>query len=308
MNILILKLGATGDVVRTTPLLRKLEGNVTWISAENNIELLKNIAVPIRSLSWDQRDIARDRTYDLLVNLEDTHEVSAFAATVDHKLAYGALLDREHSIAYTENSAEWFDLSLISRFGRTRADQLKLENRSTYQDLVFKGLGLPFSGESYLLPDAIETGLHGDVAISAVAGPVWPMKAWAHYGALQRELEACGYSVNVLPVRKTLLEHLGDIKNHRCLVSGDSLPMHLALGSGVNCVSLFSCTSPWEIYDYGIQVKILSPHLPEFFYQRGFDQRATTVISLKEVFDAVVGQLEGFDNSKSTVDTNHESV
>ena len=36
MDILIIKLGATGDVVRTTPLLRRLDGNATWITAAKN--------------------------------------------------------------------------------------------------------------------------------------------------------------------------------------------------------------------------------------------------------------------------------
>ena len=97
-----------------------------------------------------------------------------------------------------------------------------------------------------------------------------------------------GLTVNVLPKRSSLLEHLADVRNHRCLVGGDSLPMHFALGTGTRCVSLFTCTSPWEIYDYGIQTKIISPLLEEFFYKRGYDERATTAISVEEVFSAVM--------------------
>ena len=46
-----------------------------------------------------------------------------------------------------------------------------------------------------------------------------------------------------------MLEHLADVKGHRCLVSADSLPMHLALVSDVRCVSIFTCTIRWEIYE-----------------------------------------------------------
>ena len=77
-----------------------------------------------------------------------------------------------------------------------------------------------------------------------------------------------------------------------CLVGGDSLPMHLALGTRTRCVTLFTCTSPWEIYDYGIQQKIVSPLFEEFFYKRGQDRRATTAISVEEVETAVLTQLE----------------
>jgi len=146
----------------------------------------------------------------------------------------------------------------------------------------------------------VETGLAGDVAIAPEAGSVWPMKRWAYYNQLKRELELPGLTVNVLPQRPSLLEHLCDVRNHRCLVSGDSLPMHLALGSGTRCVTLFNCTSPWEIYDYGIQRKIVSPLLENFFYKRGFDERATAAIGLKEVFDAVMHQLGIFAERKQT--------
>jgi hypothetical protein len=69
--------------------------------------------------------------------------------------------------------------------------------------------------------------------------------------------------------------------------------MHFALGTKTPCVTLFTCTSPWEIYDYGVQEKIVSPLLSQFFYKRGYDERATTVVSVDEVLDAVMAQLEG---------------
>jgi hypothetical protein len=157
--------------------------------------------------------------------------------------------------------------------------------------LIFSGLGLEFKSETYYLPPARATGLQGDVTISSTAGPVWPMKKWAYYDELKKELQATGLKVNVLEDRRTLLEHLADVQGHRCLVSGDSLPMHLALGSGVRCVSIFTCTSPWEIYGYGLQEKVISPVLEEFFYARGYDASATTAINVDEVFSAVMNQL-----------------
>jgi hypothetical protein len=118
------------------------------------------------------------------------------------------------------------------------------------------------------------------------------MKNWAFYEELADELANRGLTVNRLPTRPGLLEHLGDVRNHRCLVGGDSLPMHLALGTGTRCVSLFTCTSPWEIHGYGIQTKLISPFLEEFFYKRNFDLRATTAISLEEVLAAVLQQVQ----------------
>lgn len=292
MNVLILKLGATGDVVRTTTLLGKLEGAITWITAAKNTPLLRRLEREVRCFSWEERTQATDQVYDLVINLEDDREVSAFLREVKYGRVFGAFLDDHNEIGYTADSHRWFDLSLISVHGRIEADQLKLRNRATYQELIFDGLGLTFAGEPYFLPPSIPTGLQGDVALSPVAGPVWPMKAWPYYSELQRALEARGLKVNVLPTRPSLLDHLADVRGHRCLVSGDSLPMHLALGSAVKCVSIFICTSPWEIHGYGLQRKLVSPLLAEFFYKRGFDSRATNAISLDEVLAATLEQLQ----------------
>ncbi|HXR47147.1 MAG TPA: hypothetical protein VN784_06865 [Candidatus Limnocylindrales bacterium] len=292
MNWLIVKLGATGDVVRTTPLLRRLNGEVTWLTASKNVVLLQDLKQPLRCLSWEQRESVRDECYDLIINLEDTAEVGSFVKTIECDELFGAYVDSANELRYTDSSRRWFDLSLISTHGRLKADRLKLQNRHTYQDLIFGGLGLRFCGEQYLLPESSETGLTGDVAISPEAGPVWPMKKWAYYDELKHMLEIRGLKVNVLRQRPTLLEHMSDVRNHRCLVGGDSLPMHFALGTGTRCVTLFTCTSPWEIHDYGIQHKLISPLLEEYFYKREYDHRATTAISPDEVFNAVMGQLK----------------
>ncbi len=75
-------------------------------------------------------------------------------------------------------------------------------------------------------------------------------------------------------------------------MGGDSLPMHFALGAGIRCVSLFTCTSPWEIFGYGVQKKIVSPLLERFFYKRGYDRGATTAIEVPEVVTATMESLE----------------
>ncbi len=305
VNVLIAKLGATGDVVRTTPLLRRLNGEVTWLTAAKNAVLLQNLHKNLRSISWEQGESARDRRYDLIINLEDSLEVGNFLKTFEFGELFGAYSDSSNVLRYTDNSRRWFDLSLISAYGKEKADSLKLQNRCTYQELIFDGLGLRFSGEKYLLPEPVETGLSGDVAISREAGPVWPMKNWAYYGQLKCALETKGLKVNVLPHRPSLLEHLCDVRNHRCVVGGDSLPMHLALGTGTRCVTLFTCTSPWEIHDYGIQKKIVSPLLEEFFYKRSYDVRATTSISVEEVLGAVLGELQASSATPMNGAINH---
>ena len=188
MNILILKLGATGDVVRTSSLLNKFTGAVTWITAPKNTVFLAGIRDGLRCLSWEQREQARDTNYDLVINLEDDLETSLFVKTVQYKQIFGAFVNSDNILQYTDDAHRWFDLSLISRHGRGKADHLKLLNRHTYQELIFDGLGFAFKGEKYFLRTPVETGLAGDVAIAADSGPVWPMKKWAYYNELKARL------------------------------------------------------------------------------------------------------------------------
>jgi len=291
MRTLIVKLNAAGDVVRTSSLLHRLPGSVVWVTAANNIPLLEGVSEGLTCLRWENRAAALEHEYDLVINLEDDREISEFVRNVRSHRLFGAHLNTSDQVGYTEDSKGWFDLSLVSVHGRQRADELKLLNRRSYQELIFEGLGLRFQGERYVLPRASASKLSGDVAITPVAGAVWPMKNWAYYSVLKERLQSAGLRVNFLPQRTTLLEHFADVASHRCLVGGDSLPMHLALGSGVQCVTLFNCTSPWEIYDYGLMTKVVSPLLAQFYYKRGMDERATKAISVDEVFDAVMGRL-----------------
>jgi heptosyltransferase-2 len=292
MNVLIIKLGAAGDVVRTTTLLRRLGDQITWLTEAKNTVLLEGVKEGLKCVCWEQRNQTKGTLYDLVINLEDTQEIGSFLKLLEYKQLFGAYLDSGNSLRYTDDSRPWFDLSILSRYGKQQADQLKYENRRTYQELVFEGLGWRFEGERYCLPEPTNPGLKGDVAIAPQAGLIWPMKHWAYYDDLERALKRNGLIVNVLPKRSSLLEHLGDVSNHRCLVSGDTLPMHLALASQVRCVSLFTCTSPWEIHDYGLQRKLVSPLIKEFFYKRGFAERATSAIPLEDVIAAVLEQLD----------------
>jgi heptosyltransferase II len=291
MKTLIIKLGATGDVVRTTTLLRVLDGEIHWLTSDLNTVMLKGSQKISELTPWAKRDRLRGRDYDLVINLEDTPEAASLLHDVKYKDLFGAHLNGSEKMGYTESSKKWFDLSLISRFGKEKADQLKLENRKTFQEMLFSGLGFSFSGQTYYIPDPEPTDLFGDIAIAPESGSVWPMKNWAYFDELKAKLEARGYSVNYLPLRRTLCEHINDVQNHKYLVSGDSLPMHIALGSGIRCLSIFICTSPWEIYGYGLQRKVVSPLLEKHFYKRNFQREAVESIGVDQVFDTVLEHL-----------------
>src|SRR4051812_39269354 len=121
MKIFIAKLGATGDVVRTTTLLKRLPGAITWVTAAKNKVFLQGLPHDVRVLSWEERNQSLDTAYDLAINLEDTLDVAEFAKTLRSKQIFGAYLNSDGSIRYTDDSRRWFDLSLISTYGREKA-------------------------------------------------------------------------------------------------------------------------------------------------------------------------------------------
>lgn len=293
MRTLIIKLGATGDVVRTTTLLHVLEGEVHWLTSDTNATMLEGSEKILEVIPWSRAHGLKGRYYDLMINLEDTAEIATLQNRIQYEDLFGAYMNGSGEMDYTESSREWFDLSLISRFGIKKADELKLLNRKTFQEMLFRGLGYAFSGQTYHLPPPEHTDLCGDIAIAPEAGAIWPMKNWPYYDEIKTRLEKAGYIVNYLPMRKTLKEHIGDIQNHRYLISGDTLPMHIAMGSGIRCLNLFICTSPWEIYGYGLQKKLVSPVLHKYFYNRGYYREAVESIGVDEVYDAVMEHLGG---------------
>jgi heptosyltransferase-2 len=290
-KLLIIKNGAPGDVLRTTTLLHLFRNwEVDWLTEKASRELLVNDY--IHCLIDDVGLIDSGKLYDLAINLEDTSDsVAAALGRIRCARIFGSYVDREKRICYTPDSAEWFDMGLISSRGIQKANEKKLKNRSSYQEIIFRALGYQFEGQQYVLPKRIPSSqLKGDIAIAPKAGQRWPGKNWHYFDDLAAALSK-KYRVNVLPMRKTILEHVGDIRGHKFLISTDSLPMHLALGLGIPCIAIFTCTSPWEIYDYNLLTKVVSPKLEQYFYSLEFNEDAVTCIPYQQVYDVTMEQL-----------------
>src|SRR5438094_909044 len=106
MEVLILKLGATGDVVRTTPLLRCLNGHVTWVTALKNKPLLEGLteaSVDLRAVEWGNRSILDGESFDLIINLEDDVETARILDSVRTDRLFGAYVNGKDRMSYTDD-------------------------------------------------------------------------------------------------------------------------------------------------------------------------------------------------------------
>ena len=141
MRILIIKLGAIGDVIRTTSILpmlkEKYKANITWVTKTESISLLKNNfnIDNLYSIEDLNKEILNQK-YDLVINFEDEIEACDLATNVKKDKLIGAYT-KEGKRTYTDNASEWFDMGLISKYGKEKADELKAKNKRTYQDIHF---------------------------------------------------------------------------------------------------------------------------------------------------------------------------
>ncbi len=290
-KICIIKIGATGDVVRTTPILHLYKkAEIFWITADKNKEILPSFLKNLKIFSIENinLDFFSKIEFDLIISLDDDYKTAELASNLKSKKICGIYLKNE-KILYTKDSNEWFDMGLSSRLGKKKADQLKWKNKKSYQEILFNILGYKFSGEKYILPKIIENKNKDKniIGIENRAGNRCPTKLWNKYNELKELLIAKGFQVIYFKDRNTMKEYIKDISQASYLVCGDTLGMHIALGLGIPTTAIFTCTSPQEIYDYGILKKIVSKNLNKAFYKTKYIFEAVDTISLKEVVSSL---------------------
>lgn len=292
-QVLIIKLGALGDVIRTTPLLRVLDGQITWVTSSPALPLLRNSPCITTLLAMDEPGFHLDHQYDLVVNLEDDIPSAELASAAAAETIIGPYLNGA-GVTYDGSSTEWFDMSLSSRHGRTKADELKMRNRKTYQEMIFSALGMTFHSEDPVLNLLLQKApVAGLIGIEERAGGIWPTKHWNRYRELAARLESLGYRTKFFKQRESVIEYADDINECEFVVCGDTLAMHIALALGKRVVAIFTCTSPYEIYGYGRLGKVVSPLLDRHFYQREYSPEPANAIAtddVEECFRTIAGQ------------------
>ena len=155
MNMLIIKLGAIGDVIRTTAVLKGLKEKYTdskifWAAKKESFGILKNNNLIENIFDIENKDEIKKIDCDLVISLDDDDEACSLASAVKAKKIIGAYMKNSEK-SYTEDSSLWFDMGLISKFSRKKADALKAKNRKTYQEIMYKILGLEYRKQEPML-------------------------------------------------------------------------------------------------------------------------------------------------------------
>ena len=157
MNILIIKLGAIGDVIRTTSVIPGLKARyknckISWVTKKESFGVLKNnsLITNIYLIGGNIHNRLKNKKYDLVISLDDDYEACRLASEVNSKKIIGSHLKNSQK-EYTKDSSLWFGMGLISKFGKQKADALKAKNKKTYQAIMYKILGLKYKKQEPVL-------------------------------------------------------------------------------------------------------------------------------------------------------------
>jgi lipopolysaccharide heptosyltransferase III len=297
-RLLITKLAAVGDVLRTTSFLaairKKYPGaSITWVTSPAARELVEGNALVDHVWMPDDPRLRRFR-FDVVLGPDADPQTAAIAGFVaaGTKLGYTAA-DSGEVIAANDAAEHWFRMGID--------DARKKRNTETYQSLVAKVLELDPAGvtEPILEPSdqdhararAVRASLAFDghvVGINTGAGSRWERKRWDvdHQQRLVEMLAERGIGVLLLggpeeagthqrlipdspksPVISAGTDHnyhafAALVEQCDVLVTGDTLALHVACARRVPIIALFGPTSTAEIELYGRGEKIVPEDLP----------------------------------------------
>ncbi|MBI2653399.1 glycosyltransferase family 9 protein [Candidatus Woesearchaeota archaeon] len=155
MNILVIKLGAIGDVIRTTSILSGLKEKyrnckIDWVTKKESLDVLRNNNLIDNVYLINNTKNMSNKAYDLVICLDDDFEACDLATKANSKRIIGSYL-KNNQKTYTKDSHLWFDMGLISRFGKQEADELKAKNKLTHQEIMYKILGLNYKKQEPIL-------------------------------------------------------------------------------------------------------------------------------------------------------------
>ncbi|MBL1213164.1 MAG: glycosyltransferase family 9 protein [Ignavibacteriae bacterium] len=295
-KILIIKLDAIGDVLRTTcilPALRKKypDAHITWLTKSNSVDLFKHNPFVDRVLEFEDSKIIpllKVEYFDLIIHPDASPQSAAPASYSNSENKKGFILNKKGKVIPANKDAEeWFEMGAF--------DQYKKKNKKSYQQILFEICGLEFKGEEiqlFLSQEEIELKENiirklslsdSDLIIGLNTGASrrWQYKQWRldGYIDLVREIRK-NFKVEILLFggpeeierNEILLQHFPDLINTGTnntlrqffakldladiIVTGDTMALHAAAALKKDVVCLFGPTSYNEIYDYGRIAKV----------------------------------------------------
>lgn len=326
-KILIIKLDAIGDVLRTTSILPPIKekfgkSHITWCTRANAKELFNGNSYvdEIICIEEDAFFRLKAETFNLVINLDTSKLSSSIAAMANGKEKIGFILNKKGYVeAMSETAAHWLEMSAF--------DDVKRANKKTYQKLMYEILNL----DSDVVPPILE--IRNDVrekiniranswqydkkkftiGLNTGVGEKWPskglpLKKWKEFIQQLKEedvnlllLGGSEESEIINELRRefdflidtgcnnSLLEFAAIVDLCDLIITADTLALHIATALKKKIVALFGPTSASEIELFGKGIKLASPDNCKCFYSKYCNEEISCMekISADMILNAV---------------------
>lgn len=295
-KILIIKLDAVGDVLRTTSLLPTLkekypDSHISWITRKNAAPIFTNNPLVDEVLEFESTDtLARleFEEFDLMINPDAATANCALASNVSAAVKKGFQLDKKGKvIPIDEDAVEWLEMGAF--------DQYKKRNEKSYQQIIHELSGLDYNKSEIIIELSSEEIEFGKqfydksklnrfdilIGINSGASTRWQLKQWRLDGfkdlirkltvnektgilifggpdEKERNKQLTDIHVNVIDTgtNNSLREFFSLINLVDVMITGDTMALHAATALKKKIVCTFGPTSHNEIEDYGRIIKI----------------------------------------------------
>ncbi len=320
-KILIMQLGAMGDVVRSTSILPAIKEKygrdikITWLTSGECKFFLENSQHVDEILIYSPEINLRlqQERFDVLFNLEISPPATILANLVDAKEKFGYYFNKDGHPSTFNKGAETYLHSAFS-------DYLNRTTKKPYQEMIFEALNLEYKKQGYSFKPKIDKAyaqrfleknrLKSDdkiVGINMGSASRFPSKTW-HLDEVKELISKLGSKYKVILLggpneinkqeefkkiaitndfNNTLEEFCSVLSICNVLITGDSLHLHLAIAMGKPTIALFFTTPPWQIESYDF-LKVLTSNLLENYYMSDlYHEELTKSISSNEVLECL---------------------
>lgn len=259
MNILIIKLGAAGDVIRTTPLLTALREKyqgayITWLTQFPDLVPLQGEKPGAdKILGWNETSltIVSNSSYEIVINLDKDIQACALTNSItEKKETFGFIMKDNKPFPANEMA--------VHKYMTGAFDDISQANTKSYMQETFEICGLEYQLEEYILP-VYDTETRFDidrsrkiVGLNTGCGGRWTSRLWPeeYWLELIKLLQSEGFEVvilggpeetekNVRLQEKTgakyfgvmpLKKFIGLMDHCDLIVSAVTMGMHIAIG------------------------------------------------------------------------------
>jgi heptosyltransferase-2 len=274
-RILIIKLGAIGDVIRTTPLLTKLREEypncqIYWITDFPAI-LPKTKIDKIFSYEARAITVLEETEFDIVINLDKDYPASALMNKIKAQERYGFCLKDGVPAPENELAQHKFNTGLF--------DDINKANKKSYQEEMFEICNMEFAGEDYILDcdESVKWDIKNEgkriIGLNTGCGDRWVSRLWSedNWASLCNMLVEKGYYPLLLGGKQedeknrrlsektgaaylghfSLQEFISLVNQCDLVVTAVTMGMHLAIGLKKKLVLMNNIFNPFEFEMYG---------------------------------------------------------